>query len=90
LVKWEKQSQYKANTNPIQTQYKPNSNPIYHGVASGGAGNEPKFKKAKMNATYFLTKSYEQLTMKNELIKQTQFKSLPAITVAGQLPKNPK
>jgi len=28
LVKWEKQTQYKPNTNPIQTQYKANSNPI--------------------------------------------------------------
>ena len=27
LVAWEKQSQYKPNTNPIQTQFKPNTKP---------------------------------------------------------------
>jgi len=27
-VEWEKQSQFKPNTKPIQTQFKPNTNPI--------------------------------------------------------------
>ncbi len=43
-----KQTQYKANTNPIQTQYEPNTNPIS--------------SKAKMNANAFSQKDYENET----------------------------
>jgi len=48
LVKWEKQSQFKANTKPIQTQFKPNSKPIQTQYkpnlscrSSGEAGTNP-------------------------------------------------
>ncbi len=41
LVRREKQSQFKPNTNPIQSQYEPKTNPIYLGVAFGEAGSNP-------------------------------------------------
>jgi len=43
-----------GKTNPKRTQTNP---------------NEPKFKKAKMNVTTFITRNYEQLTTNYELIK---------------------
>jgi len=59
LVKWEKQTQYKANTKPKQTQFKPNSKPIYRGVAFGEAGSDPIYRGIdSLNRTYYLYSSF--------------------------------
>jgi hypothetical protein len=38
--------------------------------------NKPNFQKAKMNLSFYLARDYEQITMNNELEKQTQTKPI--------------
>jgi len=84
LVKWEKRTQNKANSKPIQTQFKPKTNPIQSQYKPKQTQSKYIAERPKMNVSKVLTKDYENKSHFAAKAKRTQFKpkqTQPAVSL---------